>query len=62
MFELSEALADVAVPQEYGITKDEKLNIASRIARPLLQKLLHDLRIGEPLASGPCAFHTVFGV
>ena len=50
MYSLAEAMADVAVPQEYGITREEKLSIASKIARPLLEKLLHDLRIGELLA------------
>lgn len=43
---LSQAMSDVAVPQEYGVTQEEKLSIASKISRPLLEKLLHDLRIG----------------
>lgn len=47
MFALAQALADVTVVQEYGITRAEKLEIGAKIAKPLVEKLVHDLRIGE---------------
>ncbi|VDO03575.1 unnamed protein product [Rodentolepis nana] len=43
-FSLARALADIVVPQEYGITKDEKLLISQRICTPLLRKILADAR------------------
>ncbi|XP_064645286.1 inositol hexakisphosphate and diphosphoinositol-pentakisphosphate kinase 2-like isoform X19 [Lineus longissimus] len=39
----SKALADIIVPQEYGITKDEKIQIAQSICTPLLKKIKCDL-------------------
>lgn len=56
VYPLAEAMAGVAVPQEYGITRLEKLNIASRISRPLVQKLVHDLRS----AAGKTSMHNNF--
>ncbi|CAF0985676.1 unnamed protein product, partial [Didymodactylos carnosus] len=38
------ALADIVVPQEYGITIEEKLNIARGIVTPLLRKIRTDLQ------------------
>ena len=37
------ALADVVIPQEYGMTKEEKLTIALGICGPLLKKIKSDL-------------------
>jgi hypothetical protein len=48
MFALAQALADVTVVQEYGITRNEKLEIGAKIAKPLVEKLVHDLRNGRP--------------
>ncbi|KAL5500255.1 hypothetical protein EMCRGX_G011780 [Ephydatia muelleri] len=36
-------LADIVVPQEYGITVEEKLKIATQVCRPLLKKICSDL-------------------
>ena len=36
-------LADLVVPQEYGITREEKLEIAESISSPLLHKLQLDI-------------------
>ncbi|CAF1660722.1 unnamed protein product, partial [Didymodactylos carnosus] len=38
------ALADIVVPQEYGITIEEKLNIARGIITPLLRQIGTDLQ------------------
>eukprot|EP00731_Ephydatia_muelleri_P011804 Em0006g698a len=35
-------LADIVIPQEYGITKEEKLNIATQVCQPLLKKIKSD--------------------
>ena len=43
LYECSKALADVVIPQEYGITKEEKLKIAQGIVTPLLKKIRGDL-------------------
>uniref|UniRef100_T1IX99 Inositol hexakisphosphate and diphosphoinositol-pentakisphosphate kinase n=1 Tax=Strigamia maritima TaxID=126957 RepID=T1IX99_STRMM len=40
----AKSLADVVVPQEYGITKGEKLTIAQGICSPLLKKIRADLQ------------------
>ena len=36
-------LADLVMPQEYGITREEKLEIAESICCPLLQKIQLDI-------------------
>uniref|UniRef100_A0A2K6B3V4 Inositol hexakisphosphate and diphosphoinositol-pentakisphosphate kinase n=1 Tax=Macaca nemestrina TaxID=9545 RepID=A0A2K6B3V4_MACNE len=41
---LSKALADVVIPQEYGISREEKLEIAVGFCLPLLRKILLDLQ------------------
>ncbi|XP_074862603.1 inositol hexakisphosphate and diphosphoinositol-pentakisphosphate kinase 1 isoform X4 [Carettochelys insculpta] len=41
---LSKALADVIIPQEYGITKEEKLEIAIGFCLPLIKKIQLDLQ------------------
>jgi hypothetical protein len=43
LYQCSKALADVVIPQEYGMTKDEKLKIAQGIVTPLLKKIRADL-------------------
>nr|XP_005163091.1 inositol hexakisphosphate and diphosphoinositol-pentakisphosphate kinase 1 isoform X4 [Danio rerio] len=44
LFHLSKALADIIIPQEYGITKAEKLDIASAYCLPLVKKIQLDLQ------------------
>lgn len=39
LYVCSKALADLVVPQEYGMTVDEKLSIARGIVTPLLRKI-----------------------
>ena len=36
-------LADLVMPQEYGITREEKLEIACKICSPLLLKIQTDI-------------------
>jgi len=43
IYRISTALADVVVPQEYGVTADEKIDIGSRIAHSLVAKIRQDL-------------------
>lgn len=40
----SKDLADILIPQEYGMTMGEKINIATHICRPLLRKIQADIR------------------
>uniref|UniRef100_A0ACB8E504 Inositol hexakisphosphate and diphosphoinositol-pentakisphosphate kinase 1 n=1 Tax=Sphaerodactylus townsendi TaxID=933632 RepID=A0ACB8E504_9SAUR len=44
LFKLSKALADVVIPQEYGISKQEKLEIAVGFCLPLIRKIQLDLQ------------------
>ncbi|KAM9317667.1 inositol hexakisphosphate and diphosphoinositol-pentakisphosphate kinase 2 isoform 8-T8 [Pholidichthys leucotaenia] len=44
LFRLSRALADVVIPQEYGINKAEKLDIAYAYCLPLVRKIRLDLQ------------------
>ncbi|XP_039346867.1 inositol hexakisphosphate and diphosphoinositol-pentakisphosphate kinase 1 isoform X4 [Mauremys reevesii] len=44
LFKLSKALADVIIPQEYGISKEEKLEIAIGFCLPLIKKIQLDLQ------------------
>ncbi|XP_036424281.1 inositol hexakisphosphate and diphosphoinositol-pentakisphosphate kinase 1 isoform X18 [Colossoma macropomum] len=44
LFRLSRALADIIIPQEYGINKLEKLDIASAYCLPLIKKIQLDLQ------------------
>ncbi|XP_035388108.1 inositol hexakisphosphate and diphosphoinositol-pentakisphosphate kinase 2 isoform X9 [Electrophorus electricus] len=44
LFRLSRALADIIIPQEYGISKLEKLDIASAYCLPLFRKIQLDLQ------------------
>ncbi|XP_030650201.1 inositol hexakisphosphate and diphosphoinositol-pentakisphosphate kinase 2 [Chanos chanos] len=44
LFTLSRALADIIIPQEYGISKVEKLNISYAYCLPLIKKIQLDLQ------------------
>ncbi|XP_068178438.1 inositol hexakisphosphate and diphosphoinositol-pentakisphosphate kinase 2 isoform X2 [Antennarius striatus] len=44
LFRLSRALADIVIPQEYGISKAEKLDIAYAYCLPLVRKIQLDLQ------------------
>nr|XP_055065638.1 inositol hexakisphosphate and diphosphoinositol-pentakisphosphate kinase 2-like isoform X16 [Misgurnus anguillicaudatus] len=44
LFKLSRALADTVIPQEYGINKVEKLDIAYAYCLPLVKKIQLDLQ------------------
>ncbi|XP_042327436.1 inositol hexakisphosphate and diphosphoinositol-pentakisphosphate kinase 1 isoform X2 [Sceloporus undulatus] len=44
LLHLSKALADVVIPQEYGISKQEKLEIAIGFCLPLIRKIQLDLQ------------------
>uniref|UniRef100_H2XPG3 Inositol hexakisphosphate and diphosphoinositol-pentakisphosphate kinase n=1 Tax=Ciona intestinalis TaxID=7719 RepID=H2XPG3_CIOIN len=44
LYKISKALADVVIPQEYGMTKSEKLEIALGFCVPLLKKIKVDLQ------------------
>uniref|UniRef100_H3CYG7 Inositol hexakisphosphate and diphosphoinositol-pentakisphosphate kinase n=1 Tax=Tetraodon nigroviridis TaxID=99883 RepID=H3CYG7_TETNG len=44
LFRLSRALADMVIPQEYGISRAEKLDIAQAYCVPLMKKIQLDLQ------------------
>ncbi|KAK0153396.1 Inositol hexakisphosphate and diphosphoinositol-pentakisphosphate kinase 1 [Merluccius polli] len=44
LFRLSRALADIVIPQEYGVSKAEKLDIAQAFCVPLMKKIQLDLQ------------------
>uniref|UniRef100_A0A8C5SZU6 Inositol hexakisphosphate and diphosphoinositol-pentakisphosphate kinase n=1 Tax=Laticauda laticaudata TaxID=8630 RepID=A0A8C5SZU6_LATLA len=44
LLQLSKALADVVIPQEYGISQQEKLEIAVGFCQPLIKKIQLDLQ------------------
>ncbi|XP_030269913.1 inositol hexakisphosphate and diphosphoinositol-pentakisphosphate kinase 2 isoform X5 [Sparus aurata] len=44
LFRLSRALADIVIPQEYGINKVEKIDIAYAYCLPLVRKIQLDLQ------------------
>ncbi|XP_023187620.1 inositol hexakisphosphate and diphosphoinositol-pentakisphosphate kinase 1 isoform X13 [Xiphophorus maculatus] len=44
LFRLSRALADIVIPQEYGINRAEKLDIAYAYCLPLVRKIQLDLQ------------------
>ncbi|KAG1678547.1 Inositol hexakisphosphate and diphosphoinositol-pentakisphosphate kinase [Nymphon striatum] len=50
LYYYAKALADIVIPQEYGITEEEKLAIGQGICLPLLKKIRADLNsnIDEP--------------
>ena len=43
IYPISKALADIVVPQEYGITDLQKKELGSKICHNLLRKILFDL-------------------
>ncbi|MGH0173848.1 UNVERIFIED_CONTAM: hypothetical protein FKN15_074105 [Acipenser sinensis] len=44
LYRLSKALADIVIPQEYGIANVEKLDIAKGYCTPLIRKIRSDLQ------------------
>ncbi|KAM3874341.1 inositol hexakisphosphate and diphosphoinositol-pentakisphosphate kinase 2 [Diretmus argenteus] len=44
IYRLSKALADIVIPQEYGISQDEKVDIAQGYCTPLIRKIRSDLQ------------------
>ncbi|XP_052218982.1 inositol hexakisphosphate and diphosphoinositol-pentakisphosphate kinase 2-like isoform X4 [Dreissena polymorpha] len=46
LFLVSKALADIVIPQEYGISVEEKLHISQSICTPLMRKIHCDLHQG----------------
>ncbi|KAL9985509.1 hypothetical protein ACROYT_G007924 [Oculina patagonica] len=44
LYKCAKAFADIVIPQEYGITRDEKLAIAQRVCVRLLRKIRGDVR------------------
>ncbi|XP_045063810.1 inositol hexakisphosphate and diphosphoinositol-pentakisphosphate kinase 2 isoform X2 [Coregonus clupeaformis] len=44
LFRLSRALADIVIPQEYGINKAEKMDIAQAYCLPLMKKIQLDMQ------------------
>ncbi|KAL0963178.1 hypothetical protein UPYG_G00350730 [Umbra pygmaea] len=44
LYRLSKALADIVIPQEYGISQPEKLDIAKGYCTPLIRKIRSDLQ------------------
>ena len=45
LYEEVSLLANFVMPLEYGITKDEKINIGFKIIKPLLKKMYSDLNV-----------------
>lgn len=43
LFDEISLLANFVMPFEYGITRDEKINIGLKVIKPLLKKILSDL-------------------
>lgn len=41
---LVKSLADIVVPLEYGVTDEDKLDIAANISKPLRNKIVNDMR------------------
>ncbi|XP_067357390.1 inositol hexakisphosphate and diphosphoinositol-pentakisphosphate kinase 1 isoform X28 [Channa argus] len=44
LFRLSRALADIVIPQEYGLSRSEKVDIAQAYCVPLMKKIQLDLQ------------------
>lgn len=47
MYNAIRPLANFINPQEYGTTVPEKLDLGVRVARPLMRKILYDLRLAR---------------
>lgn len=41
---LVKSLADIVVPLEYGVTEEDKMDIAANISKPLRNKIVNDMR------------------
>lgn len=46
LLDLARDFADIVVPQEYGISPTQKLSVGIGICHSLLEKIVHDLRVG----------------
>lgn len=57
MYRLARAFAEVVIPQEYGMSAVEKLDVAHLVCKDLADKILHDLLT----AAGVEAVRTDFG-
>uniref|UniRef100_A0A8C4Q4T5 Inositol hexakisphosphate and diphosphoinositol-pentakisphosphate kinase n=1 Tax=Eptatretus burgeri TaxID=7764 RepID=A0A8C4Q4T5_EPTBU len=44
LYKISKALADVVIPLEYGLTKEEKMDVALGFCQPLIRKIRSDLQ------------------
>ncbi|XP_058944344.2 inositol hexakisphosphate and diphosphoinositol-pentakisphosphate kinase 2 isoform X5 [Pocillopora verrucosa] len=44
LYKCAKAFADIVIPQEYGITKEEKLGVSQSVCMRLLKKIRGDLR------------------
>ncbi|XP_031560139.1 inositol hexakisphosphate and diphosphoinositol-pentakisphosphate kinase 2-like [Actinia tenebrosa] len=47
LYDCSKALADIVIPQEYGITAEEKVKISQTICQRLLRKINGDLKAAD---------------
>lgn len=47
LYDVAKPMADCVVPQEYGITTNEKREIGSKMCRALLEKIKYDLIIAR---------------
>jgi len=47
LYEAAKLMADIVVPQEYGVSIDEKKSIGSKMCRALLEKIKYDLIIAR---------------
>ncbi|PAA72670.1 hypothetical protein BOX15_Mlig018866g1 [Macrostomum lignano] len=54
LYLMARSMADIVVPSEYGITREEKLVIAQRICTPLLKKILADTQYTSILDVDDC--------
>jgi inositol hexakisphosphate/diphosphoinositol-pentakisphosphate kinase len=55
VFALSKWLAFIVIPQEYGMTKGEKISIARKISKQLRVKLIRNLRVAAQLDESAAA-------
>ena len=46
VYYLAKPLSEIVVPLEYGISVEEKVSIAAKTMRPLLQKFISDIEHG----------------
>ncbi|XP_062522518.1 inositol hexakisphosphate and diphosphoinositol-pentakisphosphate kinase 2-like isoform X2 [Corticium candelabrum] len=60
LHDLVSTLADIVVPQEYGMTAEEKLEIAQLICSPLLRKMRADFKHNVPDAENFNQLNTTY--